>query len=130
MKKKINTQTGIVWMACLMLGVAMAACSSDADEPENNDGRKLRQLTITDVPMTRATLTDNGNTLGASWKAGDKATYFNLSSFTQTNIDSDVLTALLLLSYVMYLRHYKLDEPEYDRICAELKERRAYKKSV
>ena len=38
--------------------------------------------------------------------------------------------ALLLLSYVLYLRHYKLDEPEYDRICAELKERRAYKKSV
>lgn len=49
MKKNINTQTGIVWMACLMLGVAMAACSSDADEPENNDGRKLRQLTITDA---------------------------------------------------------------------------------
>ncbi|MBO6287340.1 MAG: fimbrillin family protein [Prevotella sp.] len=93
MKTNINMQTGIVWMACLMLGVAMAACSSDADEPENNDGRKLRQLTITDVPMTRATLTDNDKTLGASWEAGDKATYFNLSSFTSTNIDSDVLTA-------------------------------------
>ncbi len=37
--------------------------------------------------------------------------------------------ALLLVSYVMYLRHYKLDEPEYDRICAELKERRAHKKA-
>lgn len=37
--------------------------------------------------------------------------------------------ALLLLSYIMYLRHYKLDEPEYDRICAELKERRAHKKA-
>ena len=35
--------------------------------------------------------------------------------------------ALLVLSYVLYLRHYKLDEPEYDRICAELKERRAHK---
>lgn len=93
MKTNINMQTGIVWMACLMLGVAMVACSSDADEPENNDGRKLRQLTITDVPMTRATLTDNDKTLGASWEAGDKATYFNLSSFTSTNIDSDVLTA-------------------------------------
>ena len=32
---------------------------------------------------------------------------------------------LMLLSYVLYLRHYKLDEPEYDRICAELRERRA-----
>ena len=35
--------------------------------------------------------------------------------------------ALLILSYVMYLRHYKLDEPEYDRICAELRERKAHK---
>ena len=49
MKKNTNTKTGVVWMACLILGVAMAACSSDADEPENNDGRKLRQLTITDA---------------------------------------------------------------------------------
>ena len=32
--------------------------------------------------------------------------------------------ALLLLSYFLYLRHYKLDEPEYNRICAELKARR------
>jgi melibiose permease/lactose/raffinose/galactose permease len=36
--------------------------------------------------------------------------------------------ALMLLSYVLYLRHYKLDEPEYDRICAELKERKARRK--
>ena len=31
---------------------------------------------------------------------------------------------LMAVSYVMYLKHYKLDEPEYDRICAELKARR------
>lgn len=93
MKKNINTQTGIVWMACLMLGVAMAACSSDADEPENNDGRKLRQLTITDVPMTRATLTDNDKTLGASWKAGDKATYFNMTSYSLNEMNFGPLTA-------------------------------------
>ena len=36
-----------------------------------------------------------------------------------------VLPALLLIaSYVLYIRHYQLDEPEYDRICAELKTRR------
>ena len=34
---------------------------------------------------------------------------------------------LMLLSYILYLRHYKLDEPEYDRICAELRERKAQK---
>ena len=28
--------------------------------------------------------------------------------------------ALMLISYVLYKKFYKLDEPEYDRICAEL----------
>ena len=27
---------------------------------------------------------------------------------------------LMLLSYFLYKRHYKLDEEEYDRICKEL----------
>jgi melibiose permease/lactose/raffinose/galactose permease len=36
---------------------------------------------------------------------------------------------LLVITYVLYIRHYKLDEPEYDRICAELKARRAGKKA-
>ena len=31
---------------------------------------------------------------------------------------------LMILSYILYQKHYKLDEPEYDRICAELKARR------
>ena len=31
---------------------------------------------------------------------------------------------LLVITYVLYMRHYKLDEPEFDRICAELKTRR------
>ena len=34
---------------------------------------------------------------------------------------------LLILVYVLYLRHYKLDEAEYDRICGELKQRRKEK---
>ena len=33
--------------------------------------------------------------------------------------------ALLAVTYLLYLRHYRLDEPEYDRICKELSERRA-----
>ena len=36
---------------------------------------------------------------------------------------------LMVLSYVLYLRHYKLDEPEYDRICAELSARREGKEA-
>ena len=36
--------------------------------------------------------------------------------------------ALMLLSYVLYLRRYKLDEAEYDRICGELGARRGEKR--
>jgi len=31
----------------------------------------------------------------------------------------------MLLTYVLYMKHYKLDEPEYERICAELAKRKA-----
>ena len=33
--------------------------------------------------------------------------------------------ALMFLSYILYKKHYKLDEAEYDRICAELEKRKA-----
>ena len=33
--------------------------------------------------------------------------------------------ALMFASFVLYQRRYKLDEAEYDRICAELEERKA-----
>ena len=36
---------------------------------------------------------------------------------------------LLVITYLLYMRRYKLDEPEYDRICAELKVRRESKKA-
>ena len=35
----------------------------------------------------------------------------------------------MLASYFLYKKHYKLDEPEYDRICKELEARRAQAKS-
>ena len=31
---------------------------------------------------------------------------------------------MMLISFVLYQKHYKLDEPEYDRICAELAKRK------
>lgn len=75
----------------------LTSCSSDDNESESTeqptDGRKLRQLTIAEVPITRATLTDNTSSLSATWSAGDEATYFNLSSFSTTKIDRGTLTA-------------------------------------
>ena len=83
----------------LSLAAALASCSSDDDgdykspQTENADGRILRQLTINEVPITRATLTDNTSSVGAAWNAGDEATYFNVSSFTPTTMDVGTLTA-------------------------------------
>lgn len=74
---------GLGALACLMTMTAgLAACSSENEEPKQDDGRKLRQLTIENVALTRATLTDNGSTLGAAWEARDnEATYLNLTGF-------------------------------------------------
>ena len=33
--------------------------------------------------------------------------------------------ALMLISYFLYIKHYKLDEEEYERICRELEIRKA-----
>lgn len=90
-------KTGITWMFCLLSFTTMqTSCSSD-DEQESTeqptDGPKLRQLTITGVPITRAELTDAGTSLSAKWKKDDQATYFNLSTFTSSNIDYGTLTA-------------------------------------
>ncbi len=83
--KKIYTKVaaGLGALACLMTMTAgLAACSSENEEPKQDDGRKLRQLTIENVALTRATLTDNGSTLGAAWEARDnEATYMNLTGF-------------------------------------------------
>ena len=90
-------------MLCLLSSsILLTSCSSDDEDYESpqtedtgqrTDGRRLRQLTIADVPITRATLSDNTTTLGAAWTATDKATYFNLTSFTDGNMDKGTLTA-------------------------------------
>lgn len=69
-------------ICCTTLVVSLPACSSDDDSPlpgieEDADGRALRQLTISDASLTRATIDDA--TLAATWDAGDEATYVNLS---------------------------------------------------
>ena len=77
----------------------MASCSSDDDgdykspQTENADGRILRQLTIDEVPITRATLSDNNSSLAAAWKANDQATYFNVTTFNGGRMDWGTLTA-------------------------------------
>lgn len=72
-------------ICCTTLVVCLPACSTDDDSSlpgieEDVDGRALRQLTISDASLTRATIDDA--TLAATWDAGDEATYVNLSKLS------------------------------------------------
>ena len=90
--------------------MALAACSSDDEElVENSNGRKLRQLTIAEVPVTqnaptskKVQLTENSSSLDASWTMGDNVTYFNVSSFSPIDIDYGQLTAASSTSTSMF----------------------------
>lgn len=90
--KKMQNKT-LIALSFLSLCTVLTACSADDEQTMNTDGRSVRQLSIAEVPLTRATLTDNANTLAAAWKAGDHATYLNLSSFTSYTMDFGTLTA-------------------------------------
>lgn len=98
------------FLLLLLSGMALAACSSDDDElVENSNDRKLRQLTIAEVPVTkdaptskRVMITDNSSSLDASWTKDDMATYFNVSSFSQVAMDYGKLTATSSSSTSMF----------------------------
>ena len=77
----------------VILCLALASCSTDNEQEPNTDGRQLRRLTIAEVPVTRAVLTDNTSSLSAVWKEGDKATYFNVTTFRENRMDTGLLTA-------------------------------------
>ena len=84
-----NTLIALSFIICLLsFSTTLCSCSSDdetaADTQEDSNGRRTRQLTISNVSMaTRATFTSvttqTGKILSAGWEEGDKATYFNLT---------------------------------------------------
>ena len=100
----------IGFLLLLLSGMALAACSSDDDESvENSNGRKLRQLTIAEVPVTKdaptskkVKITDNSSSLDASWTKDDMVTYFNVSSLSQVDMDYGNLTAASSTSTSMF----------------------------
>ena len=100
----------IGFLLLLLSGMALAACSSDDDESvESSNGRKLRQLTIAEVPVTKdaptskkVKITDNSSSLDASWTKDDMVTYFNVSSLSQVDMDYGKLTAASSTSTSMF----------------------------
>ena len=96
--KKIHFKTAISLSAIicqLLFCVSLTACSSDDEQEQeiNNGGRKVRQLTINEVPITRASFIDNTSSLGAKWTEGDKVTCFNLTEYSLDNIVFSTLEA-------------------------------------
>lgn len=70
-------------VSCLAMGVGLCSCSSDDDSAPNplaDDGRAMRQLTITDASAVSTRVAINADTYAATWETGDEATYFNLSN--------------------------------------------------
>ena len=98
------------FLLLLLSAMALTACSSDDDGlAENSNDRKLRQLTIAEVPVNKdaptskkVRFTDNSSSLDASWTKEDKATYFNVSSFSSVTIDYGRLTAASSTSTSMF----------------------------
>ena len=93
-RKQFKAAIVLSYIICaLPFYAVLTSCSSDDEEEQvtEQDGRRMRHLTIADVPLTRATLIDNNDgTLSAKWKADDEsvdqATYLNLSEVLQTNL--------------------------------------------
>lgn len=77
MKMKL---TSIKAFGFVMIAALLGACSSDdsTTPQEDNNGRRMRQLTISNVSMsTRATIAPE--TYATTWETTDRPTYINLS---------------------------------------------------
>ena len=95
MKKQLKTAIALSFIICaLPFCAALTSCSSDDEEERvtEQDGRRMRHLTIADVPLTRATLSDDGTKLDAAWTNGDAVTYLNLSNLRSEIISCGSLT--------------------------------------
>ena len=83
----MNKRKQFLWVVLgSMMLAGLTACSGDDDQTDvPDDGVRVRRITITQTDgaaarqvLTRATLTEDDG-LSASWTAGDKLTYCNLS---------------------------------------------------
>ena len=90
MKMKL---TSIKAFGFVMIAALLGACSSDdsTTPQEDNNGRRMRQLTIQNVAMnTRAAI--NPSTYEATWETTDRPRYINLSMLLRENLRYGTLT--------------------------------------
>lgn len=76
--------TSIKAFGFVMIAALLGACSSDDDNTpqDDNSGRRMRQLTISNVSMnTRAAI--DPSTYEATWETTDRPTYINLSALAE-----------------------------------------------
>ena len=87
----------LLWLLGGMVLAGVTACSGSDDEPgkPDNDGVKVRHITITETEeeaarqiMTRASLAEGDGILTALWTADDGLTYCNLSRVDRSNSDA------------------------------------------
>ena len=87
----------LLWLLGGMVLAGVTACSGSDDEPgkPDNDGVKVRHITITETEeeaarqiMTRASLAEGDGILTALWTADDGLTYCNLSRVDRGNSDA------------------------------------------
>jgi len=87
----------LLWLLGGMVLAGVTACSGSDDEPgkPDNDGVKVRHITITETEeeaarqiMTRASLAEGDGILTALWTADDGLTYCNLSRVDRDNSDA------------------------------------------
>ena len=92
MKMKKTMKTMKMWVALLVAGLALSACSS-------NDDEMVLQPVEPDVPAaptfmmtvsaqkgddtTRGTLTDNGTTVSPAWEENDEVSVYNITKGTE-----------------------------------------------
>jgi hypothetical protein len=85
--------TSIKAFGFVMIAALLGACSSDdsTTPQEDNDGRRMRQLTIQNVAInTRAAI--DPSTYETTWTTTDRPTYINLSMLLTGNLRYGTLT--------------------------------------
>ena len=93
MKKNRTIIQELLVISCWVIAIGSLTCSCSADDnpviKEDSYGRRMRQLTLDNASLTRATI--DPSTFSAAWQTTDRPNYINLSALP-TNVYYGALT--------------------------------------